>query len=127
MSLGEVTVHKPSEPSRPGRAIIYDELEFADQPFRYQGNLEYLDEKERWETFQSWVLQVFMGEEKGMTKSEEPMWKGCPRDHTKGQLGKLHYQKGARAWPQIDRKRDVIVGPEPIMRKWDHIEKRVRK
>lgn len=67
-------------------------------------------------TFQSWVLEVFMGEERGMTKGQEPMWKGCPGDQTKGQLGKLHYQKGARAWPQTDRKRDVIVGPEPIMR-----------
>ena len=65
MSLGEVIVHKPSEPSRPGRANIYEELEFADQPFQYQGNLGYLDEEERRETFQSWALEVFTGGGKG--------------------------------------------------------------
>ena len=52
----------------------------------------------------------------GKAKGQEPTWKGCPGDQTKGQLGKLHNQKGARAWPQADKKRVVIVGPEPIMR-----------
>lgn len=66
-------------------------------------------------------------EEKGMTKGQEPVWKGCPGDQTKGQLGKPHNQKGARAWPQTDRKREGIVGPEPIMRKWGHIEKCITK
>lgn len=38
-----------------------------------------------------------------MTKGQEPVWKGCPGDQTKGQLGKPHNQKGARAWPQTDK------------------------
>ena len=40
---------------------------------------------------------------------------GVPWGQTKWEPGEVHTQKGVRAWPQADRKREVVVGPEPVM------------
>lgn len=34
---------------------------------------------------------------------------------TNWEPGKVHTQKGVRAWLQADRMREVVAGPEPVM------------